>query len=628
MSSQYFVTFLKNSEDINEGMNEAFVNKIKQSNNPHILFINGKRIKSKSTFLNQLLEGFQEVNQEENDNDYFSLEEPFRIRQGKIKIFCKIKLSELLKRNCCKKFNYMEDADLFIVDSAELNSLEGYNPASISGILTLLQVSSIKIFFIGKKEIEDTKNAEKMIKLSDVVNYKNLNQNSQKIVLLKKNASIDRKIKKKDDILDALNNSNSNIQNLFYQNLDDNNIPSNIEFFCLPDIDRASDKKEYELAYKECMKNLAIKIGKSVQNRVDKNDLIKKINFFLYFFGRINNITQLNNIGEVFEKTFEQKAGEYFEEINNAICNSINNMDDKIFQCKRRLENVYNYINSFINESKKTEMEILINSIPNKIEILKKFLSFQILNKLIIKLSDYIKNKKIKISNSMKNQNINVLISIIKSSDYQDGITPEIINQYYDKYKSKIEKQHENFLNDCLNSNERNSFFQKLKEDYFSYANILKSERPIWKDALNNHIEFISPKIYEMINELSNFNNEQLQQIKNNIEQIYDEKFESLRNEYQFNIFNYNEYSSIIKQKIEIIKEEINKRIKPIIEYFPPTPYKGNSIVDGLLAIGVDNSYNYRAIIAEKNGIESFRGTPEQNTDMLRKLKEGILIKP
>ena len=184
-------------------------------------------------------------------------------------------------------------------------------------------------------------------------------------------------------------------------------------------------------------------------------------------------------------------------------------------------------------------------------------------------------------------------------------------------------------MNDCLNSNERNSFFQKLKDDYFSYANILKSERPIWKDALNNYFEFISQKIYEMINELSNFNNEQLQQIKNNIEQIYDEKFESLRNEHQFNIFNYNDYSSIVKQKIEIIKEEINKRIQPIIiEYFPPTPYKGNSIVDGLLEIGVDNSYDYRAIIAEKNGIESFRGTPEQNTKMLNKLKEGKLIKP
>ena len=157
MSSQYFVDFLKNNENINEGINEAIVNKIKQSNNPHLIFINGKPLGSKSKFLNQLLAGFQENNQKENDNNYFSLNEPFRIHHGKIKIFCKIKLSELLKRNCCQKYNNMEDADLFIVDSDGLNSLKEYTSAYISGILTLLQVSSIKIFFIGKKEMEDKK---------------------------------------------------------------------------------------------------------------------------------------------------------------------------------------------------------------------------------------------------------------------------------------------------------------------------------------------------------------------------------------------------------------------------------------------------------------------------------------
>ena len=623
MSSQYFVDFLKNNENINEGINEAIVNKIKQSNNPHLIFINGKPLGSKSKFLNQLLAGFQENNQKENDNNYFSLNEPFRIHHGKIKIFCKIKLSELLKRNCCQKYNNMEDADLFIVDSAGLNSLKEYTSAYISGILTLLQVSSIKIFFIGKKEMEDIKNAEKLIKLSNVVNYKNQNQSSQKIVLLKKNASIDRKIKKIDDILTALNKSNSNIQNLFFQNLDDNNIPNNIEFSSLPDFDRASDNKEYGLAYKECMKNLAIEIGKSVQNNINnKSDLIKKINFFINFFGKINNITQLNNLGEIFEKTFEQKAGEYFEEINNNICNLINNMNDEIFLCEKRLENVYSFINNIINNNKKIEMEILMNSIPKKIEILKKYLSFQILNKLIMKLSDYIENKKVKISNSIKNQNINELISIIKNSAYQDGITQEIINQYYDKYKSKIEKQHENFLNYCLNNNERNSFYQRLNDDYLEYAIILKSERPIWKDALNNYFEFISPNI---INELSKFNNEQLMQIKNNIEEYYNKEFESLRNINHFNIFNKDDYSSKIEQTIKNIKEEINKRFDT---YFPATPYIGPSVMDGLKEIGAGRSYEYRVRIAEKNNIENYTGTPEQNLKMLKLLQEGKLLKP
>jgi len=626
MSSQYFVDFLKNNENINEGINEVFINKIKQSNNPFLIFINGKPLGSKSKFLNQLLAGFQENNEKDNNNNYFSLNEPFRIHLGKIKIFCKIKLSELLKRNCCKKFNDMKDADLFIVDSDGLNSLKGYTSAYISGILALLQVSAIKIFFIGKKEIEDIKNVEKLIKLSDVVNYKNQNKSCQKIVLLKKNVSIDRKIKKINDILSALNNSNSNIKNLFYLNLNDKNIPNNIEFFCLPDFDKAKDNKEFGLAYKECMKNLAIEIGKSVQNKINnKSDLIKRINFFINFFGKINNITQLNNLGEIFEKTFEEKAEEYFEEINNNICNLINNMNDEIFQCKKRLENIYSFINNFINNNKKIEMEILMNSIPKKNEILKKYLSFQILNKLIMKLSDYIENKKVKISNSIKNPNINELISIIKNSVYQEDITQEIINQYYDKYKTKIEKHHENFLNYCLNSNERNSFYQKLNDDYLEYVNILKSERPIWKDELSSYFELISKN---MVKDISNFNNEQLMQIKNNIDEYYNKEFESLRNKYKFKIFNQNDYFIKIEQTIKIIKEKIIKRIQPIIAYFPPTQYKGNSIVDALKELGVDSSYDYRAIIAEKNGIESFIGSPEQNTLMLKKLKNGELIKP
>jgi hypothetical protein len=298
-------------------------------------------------------------------------------------------------------------------------------------------------------------------------------------------------------------------------------------------------------------------------------------------------------------------------------------MNDEIFQCKKNLENVYSFINSFINNNKKIEIQILMNSIPKKIEILKKNLSFQILSKLITKLSDYIEYKKVKISNSIKNHNINELISIIKNSDYQEYITQEIINQYYDKYKSKIEKQYDNFLNFCLNNNERNLFYQKLNDEYIAYANILKSERPIWKDALNNHFEFILKN--EVMVELSNFNNEQLREIKNNIDQCYNEKFESFRNKYNFKIFNHNDYSNIIKQKIEIIKEEINKRTDT---YFPATPYIGPSIMDGLKEIGAGRSYEYRVRIAEKNNIENYEGTPEQNLKMLKLLQEGKLLMP
>lgn len=55
--------------------------------------------------------------------------------------------------------------------------------------------------------------------------------------------------------------------------------------------------------------------------------------------------------------------------------------------------------------------------------------------------------------------------------------------------------------------------------------------------------------------------------------------------------------------------------------------YKGNSIVDGLKTAGYGNlsSYGARERLAEMNGIYNYRGTPEQNTYMLNKLKNGNL---
>ena len=630
------VDFLKNNDNIKEGINENFRNLVLKSYNPHLLCIYGKPRMGKSTLLNQLLSGFQENNQEENDNNYFLLDEPFKVGHGEgnfttkgCNIFGKIKLSELLKRNCCNNFNHMKDADLFIVDTEGLNSLGGNTSACISGILTLLQVSTIKIYYIGDIETKDVVNAEQLIKLSDVVNYKRQNYSSQKIFLLKKNASIDRKIKKKNDILIALNQSRNQIQNLIYQNLENKNISNIIQYFCLPNFDRASDNKEYELAYKECMKNLVIEIGKSVQNKItNSNDLITKINFFISFFGQINNITQLNNLGEVFEEIFEQKAVEYFKEINNAICNLINNLDAQIIQYKGSLQDIQSFINSFINKNNKIEMEILMNSIPKKIENLKKNLSLEIYNKLMVKISDYIKSQNIEITNSIKNHNVNALISFIENSNYQEEITQEKMNHYYNKFKSKIENKHNKFLNYFLNNNELNSFYQKLNNDYFAYAINLKSKKPIWKETLDNYFELISSTIDDMINEISTFSKEKSEQIKNNNYKNYYDEFESLKNMYEFNVFNKDDYYSKIEAKIEIIKNEINKKINPDSQYFPPTPYKDYSIVDGLKAIGADSSYDYREKIAEKNGIESYLGTPQQNTVMLNLLKEGKLLKP
>ena len=62
--------------------------------------------------------------------------------------------------------------------------------------------------------------------------------------------------------------------------------------------------------------------------------------------------------------------------------------------------------------------------------------------------------------------------------------------------------------------------------------------------------------------------------------------------------------------------------------FFPIPPYNGTSIVEGLKSIGVNSSFNFRATIAIKNGINNYTGMPGQNIHMLYLLKYGRLLIP
>lgn len=61
-------------------------------------------------------------------------------------------------------------------------------------------------------------------------------------------------------------------------------------------------------------------------------------------------------------------------------------------------------------------------------------------------------------------------------------------------------------------------------------------------------------------------------------------------------------------------------------KYLINKDYNGNSIVDALNQINVDSSFDYRAKLANLNGINNYMGTVVQNVIMLNKLKEGSLI--
>lgn len=63
------------------------------------------------------------------------------------------------------------------------------------------------------------------------------------------------------------------------------------------------------------------------------------------------------------------------------------------------------------------------------------------------------------------------------------------------------------------------------------------------------------------------------------------------------------------------------------IEYYPACSNSEKSFVDALKSIGVDSSFSNRKKIAELNGVQNYSGQPQQNTELLKKLKNGQLIK-
>lgn len=62
--------------------------------------------------------------------------------------------------------------------------------------------------------------------------------------------------------------------------------------------------------------------------------------------------------------------------------------------------------------------------------------------------------------------------------------------------------------------------------------------------------------------------------------------------------------------------------------YFAKCNANETSLVDALRSVGEISTFAYRKVIASKNGVSGYVGTAKQNTQMLKLLKSGKLIKP
>ena len=151
------ISLFKDDNDIEKGISDDLVRVLKKSKHPHIICIYGNARLGKSTKMNQIIQGIK-------SNNYFRLTKPFETRielhtiQTKgCNFYGPVKVKDILEKNDLdiNEFdkNIIND-DLFFVDTEGLKSIDPITKAFVAGILTILQIASIKILFLPNLDNE------------------------------------------------------------------------------------------------------------------------------------------------------------------------------------------------------------------------------------------------------------------------------------------------------------------------------------------------------------------------------------------------------------------------------------------------------------------------------------------
>lgn len=83
----------------------------------------------------------------------------------------------------------------------------------------------------------------------------------------------------------------------------------------------------------------------------------------------------------------------------------------------------------------------------------------------------------------------------------------------------------------------------------------------------------------------------------------------------------------ITRGGVHFFRLKTKDKKKEKVTYYKKYKGKSVSIVDALVSLKIDGSFEHRKKIAKANGIKNYTGTPEQNTKLLELLKKGKLIK-
>ena len=580
-----FFNLFKDDNDIEKGISDDLFRIFKSSKNPHIICIYGDARLGKSTKMNQIIHGIKSA-------DYFKLQQPFKTRvelhttQTKgCNFYGPIKVKEIINKNDLdiNEFNQnIINDDLFFVDTEGLKSIDPITKAFVAGILTILQIATIKILYIPILSNEKIDEISKNTKLSNILKlYNNL---SETIVLIR-----DYQIEEGNDInkmRQELGEQKEICQNKINDYLNRINAKNTI---CelLPNFDLAKRKiGKYQECYKEQMHNLVYSIISNIKinpalTGIKITELIKE---FLDIFKKVKNIESLKNaeiaIDAIILSLFKNKLEQIYTNIK------VGNLFDFLLSLGDNMDDLKNYIINSIKIDMKNTWDLYYDSIKKEIDIeLDKYCS-QIKNDMLkyyYKIKEGIEKESNNFMNHFKN---NELKKYLSKFHFYEQINMNNLNSFV-----------ENKINSFIRKSKGKIDIIKIKDNYYEY-NLIKNI----KDNINNNLQYKIKslpewKLYKikLLNDIKKnvtdiFINELLSKDKNQIDLNIDKNLNSLEYKIQLYIVNNNFiiYNSEEFQKdLEPTYEQVKVILEDIIKSIEAEKLKKEMILKKTIADGI-----------------------------------------
>ena len=588
-------SLFKNNENIEEGISEDFIQVLEKCNRPHIICIYGDARTGKSTKMNQIINGT------ESDN-YFDLKEPFKTKREihttetkGCNFYGPVKIKDIVDKNNIDIHEINSEIlsdELFFVDTEGLRSIDNTTKSCVSGILTILQISSVKILYIPFLDNEKLEEAVKSTKLSNILNL--VNYQSKIIVLIR-----DVPLKEKRDrrIMEELEHQKvefeRKINNYFTR------IGSNINAICviLPSFELASNNNEpFQNCYKEKMESLVYEIltNISVNDNMNGTKLIEIIKELLEIFKKVKNIELMKNtqnaINTILLELFKEKVYKVYSDISD----KIDKFDKEIISLNGKTEDIQKYLIENIKKELKNTWDIYYKTVENDI---KKEIELYVI-KLESNITATFDEKKIEVNKQINellilenNKNISNYLNkiyFIEQFDQKeiDLMIDEVINSFLDSNKLYF---------DCFETNNED-YKKKIIDHIKTHLNkniaYIKNTKPVWKN-------YLSKLRFDIQNKISNPYKEYL--IKQSIEEIeihLNNNLDALTKKIQLYIaenndiiiYNKKDYDDEIDEIYKDIKNELNNQIKLLknkitIKQLEEEKLRAKTIPDGLYLI-------------------------------------------